>query len=368
VETLGLEGLRTAGSAGRSVLVMDLEATSMTDSPGNDSFRVGVIGCGALGRVIAEQFRAEPTAAVSALADVSGAARSDAGEALTVQPADRFEDYRAMLDTADLDGVVIATPHALHHEQVAAALDAGLHVLCEKPLVLTVADAKDLRDRAASADRTVMVGYQRHLDRSFVRARERYRGGGADNPPEPQFVTAEITQPWFDIAAGTWRCDPELSGGGFTVDTGRHVIDALLWVTGLEPVAVEAEMDFRSPGIDESADVRIEFANGATAHVSLFGDAPTVRESHHVADDRGAIEIDGLGWGSREFRTIDAEETVREPLLDRGAEPSKAAAFLAAVRSGEDPPATVEDAIRTTAVLEAAYESAETGERVEIDR
>ncbi|AGN01316.1 oxidoreductase domain-containing protein [Salinarchaeum sp. Harcht-Bsk1] len=343
----------------------------MSEPPASDSFHVGVIGCGALGRHIAEQFRAEPTASIAAIADVSDAARSEAGEALDVQPADRYEDYAAMLESADLDGVVIATPHALHHEQVAAALDAGLHVLCEKPLVLTVEDAVDLRDRAAAADRTLMVGYQRHLDQAFVRARERYQGGAADDgaavdSPEIGHVTAEITQPWFDIAPGTWRADPDLSGGGFTVDTGRHVIDALLWVTGLDPVAVDAEMAFRSPGIDERAEIRIEFEGGATAHVSFYGDAQTVREAHHVVDSEGAVEIDGLGWGSRDMRTIDDEETVHEPLLDRGAEPTKAEAFLDAVRSGDAPPATVEDAIRATAVVEAAYESAESGEAVAV--
>ena len=346
--------------------------TAMGDA---HEFRVGVIGCGALGRAIGQQFRSEPTATVAALADVSAAARAEAGALLDVPESARYEEYATMLDVADLDGVVIATPHALHHEQVAAALDADLHVLCEKPLVLTVEDAVDLRDRAAAADRTLLVGYQRHLDQAFVRARERYRGDagvgkasedGGTEPPEIGHVTAEITQPWFALAEGTWRVDPDLAGGGFTVDTGRHVIDALLWVTGLEPVAVDAEMAFRSPGIDERATIRIDFAGGASAHVSLYGDAPTVREAHHVSDSQGAVEIDGLGWGSRDMRTIDDEETVQEPLLNRGAEPSKAAAFLEAVHSGEAPPSTVEDAIRATAVVEAAYESAETGERVDL--
>jgi len=379
----------------------------MTTSPGRTTFRVGVVGCGSLGQGIGKQFLAEPTATVHALADVSSAARSAGGEVLDVPPTRRYEDYESMFEDESLDGVVVATPHAYHHEQVAAALELGLHVLCEKPLVLTVEDAVDLRERAVAADRTLMVGYQRHHDSAFVRARERYRNAGSSTdvesdgdatgddgeadereegdaadpaeadadaddapdeaPPDIEFVTAEISQPWFDLAAKTWRAKPDLSGGGFTVDTGRHVIDALLWVTGLEPVAVDATMAFREPALDEWADVRIDFAEGVSAHVSLYGDAPAVVERHHVADDAGAVEIEGRGWGGRSMRTIDPDGTVHEPLFDHAGDPNKAEAFLESVREGTEPPATVEDAIRATAVVEAAYASAERNEVVPVD-
>lgn len=326
-------------------------------------FSIGIVGVGLLGRAIGGQFSARQDARVAAITDVSDGARAEGGDALAVPEESRYADYEAMLEEESLDGVVITTPHALHYEQVTAALDRGLHVLCEKPLVLEVDQAVELRDRAEEAELVLMVGFQRHQDSSFRRARERYGPDG----PEIDWVTAEITQPWFESFGGSWRTDTDLSGGGFLVDTGRHVVDALLWVTGLTPVAVTAEMTYREAGVDERANVHVEFAEGVTADVSVFGDAPAVREAHHIWDEDGAAYVEGRGWGGRSLTTIDAAGTEHTPLLDRNDERNKAEAFMDCVETGADPPATPTDAIRVTAVIEAAYESAERGERVEVD-
>lgn len=328
----------------------------------SDTFRVGIVGVGLLGRVIGTQLLSRPDTEVVAIADVSDAARSDGGDTLSIPVASRYEDYETMLDAETIDAVVITTPHALHYEQISAAFDRGLHVLCEKPLVLDVEEAIELRDRSEERELTLMVGFQRHQDLSFRKARERYRDGG----PEIDFITAEITQPWFESFGGTWRTNVDLSGGGFLVDTGRHVIDALLWVTGLNPVAVTTEMTYRKEGVDETADLHVEFENGATASVSIHGDAPAVREAHHIWDEEGAAYVEGRGWGGRTLTTIDEEGTEHSEYLDRSTERNKADAFVDAVRTGEEPPATARDAIRATALITAAYESAETGERVEI--
>jgi predicted dehydrogenase len=326
-------------------------------------FRVGIIGTGALGTMIGEQFYARPEARVRALTDVDAASRTAAGRRLEVAEDHQYDSYEAMLSGEDLDGVVIATPHALHYEQITAALDRDLHVLCEKPLVLQADRAREIADRAEAEDRVVMVGYQRHLDQSYRLVRERYAGAG----PDVEFVTAEITQDWFDAFGDSWRADYDLSGGGFLTDTGRHVVDAVLWVTGLDPVAVTAQMEFRDPHIDERGDVRIEFEGGATASISLFGDAAGVRESYHFWDSEGAAFVRGREWDSRTLHTIDEEGTEHDPYLDRRAEQDKAEAFLEAVREGTTPPATPADAVRATTVVQAAYESARRGERVELD-
>lgn len=334
----------------------------MPRDPKSDVFSIGIVGVGLLGRAIGEQFMTRPDASVTAVADVSDEARSEGGKALAVPVESQYADYEAMFDAEDLDGVVITTPHALHYEQVSTALDRGFHVLCEKPLVLNVDEAVELRDRAAKAGLVLMVGFQRHQDSSFQGARERYWPDG----PDIEFVTAEITQPWFDSFSGSWRTNTDLSGGGFLVDTGRHVVDALLWVTGLTPLAVTAQMAFREDGVDERANLYVEFDGGATAHISVYGDAPAVREAHHVWDAEGAAYIEGRGWDGQSLTTIDADGTEHTPLLDRNSEPNKAEAFLECVETGEEPPATPTDAIRVTALIEAAYESAQTGERVEV--
>lgn len=325
----------------------------MSKSP----LRVGIVGTGQFGVRIGQQLRSVPSVTVAALADVDETALSTAGEELDVPAGNRVTDYRDLLEK-DLDAVVIATPHTFHHDQITAALDRGLHVLSEKPLVVDLEHNRELVRRAASSDQVLMVGFQRHLDPAFRRVRDRYAEG-----PAVTHVTAEITEDWIEPFADAWRTEYELSAGGYLTDTGRHVVAAILWTTGLDPVSVRAEMEFETPGIERRAVLHVEFESGAQAVISAFGDARAVTETYHFWDESGGVALSGRGWGNREFARIDDESGRYRPLIDRSEQRTKGEAFVDAIRTGAPLPATVQDAFRTQAVIEAAYASAESGER-----
>ena len=326
--------------------------------------RIGIVGLGYIGRTVGGQFHRHDDATVAAVTDVDDDALGEIGERFAVPPEARYADYAEMYEREELDAVLIGTPHTLHYDQVVDALDRGCHVYCDKPLTTDLDRANDLVDRVEGSDRTLMVGYQRHLNTAFRSARERWADG-----LDPEWITAEITQNWLERFADEWRTDPDLSGGGFLYDTGSHLLDGVLWTTGLEPTAVRADMDFADDErrVDTRATLEIRFASGATATVSVHGDAPCVREHVHVWDEEGAVYLDGRQWESRRLRTVDAENTEHEPYIDREALTRRAAAFVEAVRTGEDPPATARDALRVTAVTEAAYESARDGGWVDVD-
>ncbi|MFB6136693.1 MAG: Gfo/Idh/MocA family protein [Halobacteriaceae archaeon] len=326
-------------------------------------FRVGVVGVGSLGTVLCEQFADVPGARVAAVADVSDENRATAGDRFGVPEGARYADHEAMFDGADLDAAVVTTPHALHHEHVTAAMDRDLHVLCEKPLVTSLADARDLVERDGAREEVLMVGYQRHLDPAFLRARERWAAGDRS----PNFLTAEITQDLFDALAGEWYLDPDLSGGGQIYSTGTHLIDAVLWTTGLDPAAVTASLNLHEgrERLDKHAAVTVEFDGGAVATLGISGDTPRTYEHFHGWEDDGAVYVDGRQWDPRTVRVVDAEGTEHEPHL--GEARSKAAAFVEAAREGLEPPATARDALRATAVQEAIYEADDRGERVAVD-
>ncbi len=328
-----------------------------------EHLRAGVIGAGNLGTGLGERFQDRPGAEVVALADVSEENRTQAGQRLDVPAASRHQDHKAMLEAADIDAVIIATPHALHHDQAVAAMERDLHVLCEKPLTTDLADARDIVDRDESREELFQVGYQRHTEGPFVAARNRI--AGFDDPPA--FVTAEITQNWLRYSTGTWRVNPELSGGGQLYDTGGHVIDAVLWTTGLTPTAVTASMVFwdEDPDVDTQATLTIEFAEDTVATIAVSGDSPTVREHHRYWGDDGGIYIDGRSWNDREFRVVDPDGSERFPGV-ADTYPDKVTAFVDSIRKGTGSVATPRDALAVTAVTEAAYESAKTGERIEL--
>ena len=334
----------------------------MRDDQASSPLRIGIVGLGYIGTTVGGQLHQHPSATVRALCDLDTDRLTEASTAFDVSSDGEYTDYATMLEDAPLDAVLVGTPHTLHYEQVVAALEHGYHVYCDKPLATDLEHARDLTERAERSEQTLMVGYQRHLQTAFRTARERFLDGS------PNWLTASITQDWIDDSMGTWRLDPDLSGGGFLYDTGSHVLDGVLWTTGLEPDSVAASMDFHDEAerIDERAHLDVRFENGATGTFSFHGDAPSVREHIHLWDEEGAVYLEGRQWGSRTVTQIDSDAGEYDPYIDFRTERNRAETFLESVRTDEEPPATARDALRVTALTEAAYESARTGERVSI--
>ncbi|MFP9061156.1 Gfo/Idh/MocA family protein [Natrialbaceae archaeon A-chndr2] len=330
----------------------------------HESTRVGIVGLGYIGTVVGEGFVQHPDGDVVAVCDVDGDRLELVGDRFSIPPTHRYREYESMLEDAPLDAVLVGTPHTVHYEQVVAAMDHGLAVYCDKPLAVDPEHAKALAARTAHGEEpTLMVGYQRHLQKAFRHARKRYRDR------EPTWVTASITQDWIADSAGTWRLEPSLSGGGFLADTGSHVLDGVCWTTGLEPESVRATMDFHDDEqrIDRRAHLDVRFSNGATGTFSFLGDAPAVREHVHIWDDEGAVYLEGKEWGSRRVFEIERDSSEHHPYIDPRHEQTRADAFLESVREGTEPPATARDALTVTALTQAAYESARTGERIDVD-
>jgi len=327
--------------------------------------RIGITGTGGLGTHLGRGFGDVDGAAVVAVADVDEDNRASAAAEFGVPEGDRYGDHEAMLDGTDLDGVVVATPHTLHYDQVVAALDQGIDTLCEKPLCTDLADAEDLVARAETGEAALMVGYQRHLDPTFRAVRDEL----PERVGEVDYLTAEITQDWISGQEGAWRSNPDLSGGGQLYDTGSHLLDAVLWSTGLSPVAVDAQMQFHDAAerVDVQAALTVEFANGAVASIAVSGDAARHREHVHAWGESGGLYIDRAEWGRPDLQFVDRDGDSLARHVTEYDHRSKPAAFVDVIREGADPPATARDALTVTAVTEAAYESARTGKTVEID-
>ena len=331
----------------------------------SETVRLGITGVGSLGRHLGETVGDLDDARIEAIADISDENRADAGEHLSIPESNRHADQEAMLDGTALDGVIIATPHTLHYDQVVAALERGIDTLCEKPLCTDLEDARDLVTRSDEGDAVLMVGYQRHLSPTFRTVREELD----ERVGEVNYLTAEITQDWIEHQQNAWRSNPDLSGGGQLYDTGSHLLDVVLWTTGLDPVAVDAEMQFWDDDrrVDIQAALTIKFANDAVASVAVSGDAPRNREHVRAWGEEGGFAIERAEWGAESVEFIDAGGDVFKPRLDAMDHGAKTRAFVDLIRNGDTPPATARDALAVTAVTEAAYESARTGGRVTLD-
>ena len=236
-------------------------------------YRVGIIGCGGIvtGKHVRELAQ-EPRAEVTAICDASPEALELAVAALDERDMGKphsYSDYLTMLESEELDVVLVATPHAMHFANCRAAIESGAHVLLEKPAAATISEARALRK--ASRERGVLCGiaYQRHVGRPY---RWLYKAVREGRIGQLQFLELVIAQNWKVVATG-WRKDPALSVGGYLFDTGSHIIALLLWLTGWSPAAVSAFVDYEKPGIDTNAAVSVSFKEGCLANITFCGAA-----------------------------------------------------------------------------------------------
>jgi predicted dehydrogenase len=196
--------------------------------------RLGFLGTGWIGRLRLEAIAASGVADIAALADpddecLAAAARSAPGAELHAVDLDE-------LLAADLDGIVIATPSALHAEQAIRALRHGVAVFCQKPLGRTAAETRAVLDAAERAGLLLGVDMSYRHTTAALALRERVLAGAIGSVHEVDLVFHNADgpdKPWF--------LDPALSGGGCAVDLGIHLVDLLLWVLGFPAVtAVDA--------------------------------------------------------------------------------------------------------------------------------
>lgn len=322
-----------------------------------DKIRFGVIGTGGMAQGHIERLLKMPEVEVAAFADISDKSlertRSKHGEAVADVPT--FHNYREMLDKANLGALLIATPHTLHYQMAVDSLDAGAHVLLEKPMVNTVSDAHALLKKIDQAGLVVGLAYQRHGLPHFRYIKEKIASGefGA-----VQFINALQQQGWAKGTVGSWRQDPALSGGGQINDSGSHLLDIVLWTTGLAPEKVAAFMDPRGTPVDINSALSIKFTSGAQGNISVVGDAAGWYEDITIWCDSGSFYVrnDGSfrvqGTDGKTFTPADAD-------MPGGSDVDTN--FVQTILGNQEIAAAPINGLRTIELTEAAWESAKAG-------
>ena len=268
-----------------------------------------------------------------------------------------YTDHKALLKAETLDGVIISSPHSMHYEQARASLKAGLHVLIEKPLTTASRHAKSLIQTARKADRLLVVSYQRNFYPQHAYVRELIAKGALG---EIRGVVAYVTQRW---PGRGWRGEPTLSGGGFFMDTGSHLVASALWMTGLQPAQVHAFMDRRTQKVDIDTALNIRFSNGALGSLHFTGSADRHDERLAIQGDAGCVVFHLHQWGIREVLLNG------EPLAvpARIKEQSPDASFLRWMRGGKGYE-EADFALQVARLTEAAYKSADLNRTVRVAR
>lgn len=326
--------------------------------------RVAVIGVGSMGRNHARVYNELPDAELVAVSDTNEAAASSVGSQFGVRA---YSDYRAMLADEKPEAVTIAVPTALHEEVAIAALDAGAHILVEKPIAATVQEGQTIIQKAAEVKRVLMIGHIVRFNPALQTLKQKLQDGDL----------GKIFQV-FCRRAGPFPA--RIRDVGVVVDLAPHDIDIMRFLTGRDPERVFAETEQRIHTDHEDLLFGLlRFPDRITGALEINWLTPTKVREVLVLGERGMFRVDDLTQDLYFYENAHANNSVwpalatlkgvSEGSMTRFAlqryEPLKAElqAFLKAVRGEASVPVTGEDGL---AALRLALALVESGEKHQV--
>ena len=256
--------------------------------------KMGVLGCGSIAEIA--HFPSIARCAGAKLAAVCDTDAAAAEAAAAKWGAERwFTDYRELFEKAKLDAVVIATPNNVHRNQAVAAAAHKVHVIVEKPLAVTNAEAWDIVNACRKAGVKLMVGCDRRFWTHHQWAKQLIDEGVIGRL---LMSRASLHEHWFNyqnhVARTKFRLDAKVAGGAAINDTGAHVIDLLTWLNGSRVkravgVAKRLAMPADYTLCDDTALVMMEFENGAYGTISCNRFSPAVNQATELCGTEGTI-------------------------------------------------------------------------------
>lgn len=344
-----------------------------------DIVKWGVIGSGGIARrrTIPEGLAVARNGRLAAVYDVD----AQANRAVAAEFGGSAADSIAALLGQDVDAVYVASPAYAHHEHVLACARAGKHVLCEKPLGMTTAEAAEMVAAASAAG--VLFGTALMMRfHSQHRAALRLISEGAIG--RPVYARAQLSC-WYPPIPGAWRQDPATGGGGSLIDMGGHSIDLLEMFLGpVARVSCFTRNTVHAYPSEDSAVALLEFESGALATVDTFfciTDEGS-RNALELHGSRGSILAEGtlgqaaqgrmtaiLKDGASGYDAAQARDSVGG--IDISPEPvnmyrAEVESFGDAVLHGRAPEVGADAGVRSQFVLAACYESARTGRAIPV--
>jgi predicted dehydrogenase len=360
----------------------------MENNMAERKLRAGVVGLG-VGKAHIEGYLTSPDADLVALCDMNEERLKQAAE--KYHTTENFTDYQKMFAEAQLDIVSICLPNALHAEASIAALEAGLNVICEKPMTVTVAEAQRMVDAAKRCNRRLMVSYNYRYRADTQWMRDMVQSGKLGTIYHANVSwRREIGIPGWGVFG-----NKALSGGGSLIDLGVHVLDLGLWMMGfpaVKTVSGDVRSVFGKRGLKtwRAANAQLppfEVEDGGIAFMRLANGAnmflqATWAEHTEPKEDAIRVELQGSeGTAILHIRNYDIQDTLRyyteiegQPMSItpsvRFAEIRNHQALVhdltASVRAGTPPATSGEQGLVAVTVLQAIYESAESGHEISL--
>jgi 1,5-anhydro-D-fructose reductase (1,5-anhydro-D-mannitol-forming) len=274
-----------------------------------------------------------------------------------------FQTAEELCNSPEVDAVFITSPDAMHRADTLLAVKSGKAILCEKPVSMNAAEAREMANAAKAAGVLYGVAQNFRYNRSLDWMREQIRAGKIG---KPQLAHAEFAYP-ADRSPRKWIMDPSLATGGPIADVGVHCIDALRYVLGedVESVSTLATKVYAQDEVEATASLQMQMTGGVIANATVSARAPYRTMVEITGSDGVLVAENGLSVD----RPVDvvlrrAGELVETTTLDNGDGYTRMLdSFALALREGGSFAATGEDAVHNMAALDAAFRSWRTGRR-----
>lgn len=270
---------------------------------------------------------------------------------------DRFDRIAA---NTDIDIAYIVLPNAMHHDYVIRAAMAGKHVICEKPMALSVKECEEMIRACRTANVKLSIGYRLHFE-PFNQ--EAMRVGQQEAFGKVKFVESGFGFKIGDPAQ--WRLKKELSGGGALMDVGIYAIQAARYVTGKEPVSVTAQ-EFKTDSVkfkdvDETVFWQMEFPGGVVS-ASITSYAADVERLYMAAENGWLLLEPGYAYGPFSGKThngnLDLPQVNHQALqMDD---------FASCILDNRESRVSGEEGLKDLKVIEAIYHAIRTGSKVNV--
>lgn len=348
------------------------------------TIRLGVAGVAGMGMFHLLTFPKQDDVELTAICDVwPKALESAAGAAPDAKP---FTDFDEMCRSGVIDAVVIATPNTFHAAAVRSALEAGLHVYCEKPLAVTVGGCRELGSIAERTGRFLQVGFQHRFQHGYASAKRIVSSGEIGLLRRADMRGTDWFRPNAYFAKRAWRATWEQAGGGVLMMQAIHQLDSYLWIAGM-PERVRASAWRARPGVEVEDDVYAVLSFPGHVHGMLSASTldPAGINRLELTCDSGSLHATGsklrrarwdeptstmLAERTELFEAVALSWDDVEPAGDAMTFDECVAAchrdFVEAIDGGRSPLIDAAEAAKAVEVANAVYLSALTGEEVEL--
>ena len=315
-----------------------------------NKLKFALIGTGGIAQTYAQAFQQSDCCQLVAVADINQESAKAFAEPFG---AKWFADYETLAENAEIDAVVISTPPNTHPEIAMYFMREGIHVLCEKPLCLNVAEAGQMIETAKKSNVKFTMATKFRYCEDVVKAKAIIASG----------ILGEIVQ--FENAftakvdmSKRWNSQREISGGGVLMDNGTHSVDIIRYFLGAitDVLALETS-GTQNLSVDENVKLLAKTENGVAASVDLtWGINKELPNFISVYGTNGTLHI---GWRESKYKLNSSPDwTIFGAGYDKvQAFRSKLENFRNAIVSGEELLTKPEDALASVEVIEAAYKS-----------